>query len=386
MPGCVHSLVAALSPRARRRHREHMVDLSSLGAATMGVWTRRQALQLLGRGAVEGLLHRKVWQVVWPGVYADAGFALSAEQRCWAALLASGGEGQPVPFGPPHPRSGRRRRRLRAVVCGRMAARYWQLPLIDDADPATGAHEHLLDDVSVWRHLPDLERDGRTLHRHQLHLPLDDMVRTQSGLWITTPLRTLVDCVGLLSREAAVCALDGALRAGVVTATDLTAAVARLSGTPGCRRVASAVSVADGRAEAPSETLTRLLLLPVLPSLEPQVELFDRHGRVVARFDLGDRKRRLAVESDGKAAHSGPAMVAKDRRRDDRIEPYGWWTERVTWYEVRRQQTQTVRRILRRVERLGPIGPPALLPPSPRAVDHSPGDSLRETPARRRPG
>jgi len=194
------------------------------------------------------------------------------------------------------------------------------------------------------------------VHRHQLHLQLDDMVKTQSGLWITAPLRTLVDCVGLLRPEAAVCALDGALHAGVVTATDLTAAVARLSGTPGCRRVASAVSVADGRAEAPPETLTRLLLLPVLPSLEPQVELFDQQGRLVARFDLGDRKRRLAVESDGKAAHSGPAMVAKDRRRDDRIEPYGWWTERVTWYEVRRQQTQTVRRILRRAERLGALG------------------------------
>lgn len=356
MPGCFHSPVAALSPRARGRHRGHMVDLSSLGAATMGVWTRRQALQLLGRGAVEGFLRRRVWQVVWPGVYADAGFALNAEQRCWAALLASGGEGQPVPFGPPHPRSGRCRRRLRAVACGRTAARYWQLPLIDDADPATGAHEHLLDDVSVWRHLPDLERNDRTLHRRQLHLRFSEMVKTESGLWITTPLRTLVDCAGLLSLEAAVCALDGALHAGAVTATDLAGAVVGLSGTPGCRRVSSAMSVADGRAEAPSETLTRLLLLPVLPLLEPQVELFDQRGSLVARFDLGDRKRRLAVESDGKAAHSGPAMVAKDRRRDDRIEPYGWWTERVTWYEVRRQQTQTVRRILRRAERMGTLG------------------------------
>lgn len=338
-----------------------MVDLSSLGAATMGVWTRKQALALLGRGAVDGLLSRKVWQVVWPGVYADAGFALTAEQRCWAALLASGGEGQPVPFGPAHPQSGRPRRRLRAVVCGRTAARYWQLPLIDDADPATGAQEHLVDDVSVWRHLPDLERNGRTLRRHQLHLSFSEMVKTQSGLWVTSPLRTLVDCVGLLTREAAVCALDSALHAQVVTASDLTAAVVGLAGTPGCRRLAAAVSLADGRAEAPSESLTRLLLLPVLPTLEPQVRLFDSRGSIVARFDLGDRARRLAVESDGTAAHSGPAMVAKDRRRDDRIEPYGWWTERVTWYEVRRQQTQTVRRVLRRAERRGPLGAATVL-------------------------
>ncbi|MBW3638623.1 MAG: hypothetical protein KY451_02020 [Actinobacteria bacterium] len=110
--------------------------------------------------------------------------------------------------------------------------------------------------------------------------------------------------------------------------------------------------MADRLAGGPSETLTRLLLTPVLPDLEPQVQLFDDRSRLVARFDLGDRTRRLAVESDGKAAHSGAAMVAKDRRRDDRTELYGWWTERVTWFDVRRLREQTVARVLRRAHLL----------------------------------
>ena len=107
----------------------------------------------------------------------------------------------------------------------------------------------------------------------------------------------------------------------------------------------AAVRLADGRAESPPETLARLLLLPALPGLEPQVELYDEAWRPVARFDLGDRSVRLAVECDGKAAHAGAAMVAKDRRRDRRTEAYGWRTERVTWFELRREQPAVLRRI-----------------------------------------
>lgn len=329
-----------------------MDDLSSLGAATQGIWTRRQASALLGQRAIESLLVSGLWQVIWPGVYVDAGFALSTEQRCWAAVLASGGADQPTPCGPAHPVTGKRRKRLRAVACGRTAARYWQLPLIDDADPATGAQEHLIDDVSVWRNLPDLQHDDRRLRRHQLRLGSKDLVRTASGLWVTSPIRTLADCAGMLTVEAEVCAMDDALRRKLVSAADLAAAVASRVGKPGVVRLAQAVSRTDERAEAPSESLTRLLLIPVLPNLEPQVELHDERGRLVARFDLGDRARKLAVESDGKAGHAGDAMVAKDRRRDDRVEPFGWWTERVTWFDVRRRQEQTVRRVLRRADLL----------------------------------
>jgi very-short-patch-repair endonuclease len=38
-------------------------------------------------------------------------------------------------------------------------------------------------------------------------------------------------------------------------------------------------------------------------------------------------------------------MVAKDRRRDRRTEAYGWRTERVTWFELRREQPAVLRRI-----------------------------------------
>jgi hypothetical protein len=314
-----------------------MADLSLLGAASAGLWTRREALALVTAGVVRAAVRTSAWQVAWPGVYADGGVALTAEQRCWAAVLASGGAGQRG--------FGREPGRPRAVACGRTAARFWGLPLVDDDDPATGAHERVLDDVAVGSHLPELAHDGRALRRHRLRLRPDELVRTPTGLPVTSPLRTLVDCARLLAPEAAVCAVDHALHRGLVQRAGLERALELRAGAPGCGAVRQALTATDGRAESCAETLTRLLVLPVLPGLEPQVELRDRRGVLVARFDLGDRARRLAVETDGKAGHSGPAMVAKDRARDLRTERYGWWTERVTWFDVRRRQRDTLERL-----------------------------------------
>ena len=314
-----------------------MTDLSSLGSASLGLWTRAQALALLSAGEVDGLVRRGTWQVPWRGVYADAGHVLDAEQRAFAAVLAAGGAGQPVPIVPAAPDEPPRRR-LRAVACGRTAARVWQFPLVDDDDPATQACEHLIDHVCVWRHVAPQQHLGRMLRPHELLLRRGDLVRRTSGLWLTGPLRTLVDCATLLTHEALVCALDDALHRALVRPTQLVEAVEARKGDAGGPAFRAAVALADGRAEAPTETLARLLLLPVLPSLEPQVELFDRSARLVARFDLGDRRVRLAVEADGVRGHAGTHRVAQDRRRDRKTGAYGWHTERTTWFELRRQQ------------------------------------------------
>ena len=74
--------------------------------------------------------------------------------------------------------------------------------------------------------------------------------------------------------------------------------------------------------------------------------LRNRYGGVVARFDHADEELKLAVESEGGRFHRGDVMRAKDKRRDQRTDGYGYLTERVTWWEVRRQAAVTRRRIL----------------------------------------
>jgi hypothetical protein len=273
-----------------------VISTSSLGLRSCGVWTRAEALAVLGRGQVDALVRARTWQVPWRGVYADAGHELDPEQRAWAAVLAAGGAQDD--------QSGRR---LRAVARGRTAARVWGLPLVDDRDPATGSDEHRLDEVAVGRRLPTQHWAGRELRPFRTALSSAELVRLPSGVWLTSPLRTLVDCAGVLSFDALVCALDAGLRRRPVTPQDLEAAVRARTGRAHSRTLRSAVRRADARAESPPETLARLLLSPSLPGLVPQVELVDHagaRGRAV-RPRRRDRTARRGVRRQGRARRPG---------------------------------------------------------------------------------
>jgi hypothetical protein len=326
-----------------------VIDLSRLGTSSAGVWTRAAALELLTADRIEGLLAGGTWVRVLPGVYADGGCALSDVQWAFAAALASGLPGtSPDRDGPASS--------LRAVPCARTAARVWGIPLIDDDDPATRAQDRVNHDVSVWRQVHPLAftvgEENQTLRRHRLDPRDSDLVRHESGLWLTSRERTLFDLARFVTLQALVCAIDHQLHDALVTRGDLERLALALRHKRGAGRFARAVALADGRAESPAETLGRLLLQPVLPGLTPQVPVFDRAAREVARFDLADEELRLAVETDGKAGHAGSAMAAKDHARDRRTAGLGWHTERVTWFELRRNPQAVVRRVAAAAERL----------------------------------
>ena len=310
--------------------------MRELGATTRGVWARAQALEVVSRAVVRRRVDSGVWQRPWPGVYADAGVALDPEQRAFAAVLASGGGLDPA-------------RRTRAAACGRTAARVQGFVLVDDDDPVTGAREHLHDEVLVQQRLrPLVAPDGRVLQRHELVLQERDLVRRPSGLVLTSPVRTVLDCAALLQPEALVCLLDDALHRGLVSREAL---AERAGGSRAAAALRRGLDLADGRAESPGESLARLLLLPVLPGLVPQVEVFDRASRLVARLDLADEQRHLAVELDGRRGHAGDAMLARDQRRDASTAALGWLTVRGTWWDVRRGQAAFVRRVLAQAAR-----------------------------------
>jgi hypothetical protein len=315
------------------------MSTSELGATTLGVWSRRAAVDVLSAGQVDHLLATGVWQRVLPGVYADGGYVLDPLQLAVAAALATG---DPVTRQPGEC--------ARAVVCGRTAARVHGLPLIDDDDAATGAAEHLVDDVHTFRarsgRSDSFSGAGRELRRHRLTLLEEDLVRHPCGLLLTSALRTAVDCARLLPFEAAVCLLDAGLHRSRFTTHDLAEAVRVRQGWPGVRRLAAAIASADGRSESPAESLARLALLPAVPGLVPQVRVRDERGRVVARLDLGDDELLLGVEVDGKRGHAGAQMVAKDRQRDRRTEALGWRVERCTWHELRARREDVVGRVL----------------------------------------
>lgn len=300
------------------------------------IWTWQEAVRVVSPNTVRARVRSGRWQSPLHGVYTEGGRELTAADWASAATLATGGRAV----------SG-----ARAVAAGRTAARVWGMALIDDDDPATGAADHLIHEVITHRPLrgfvmpaPPGERRPE-LRRHQRRLLASEVVRHADGFWLTTPLRTAIDCVPAIGLEAGVCLLDRCLHQRLFTAQQLAVAVRARRGRVGGPALSAATALVDGRSESAAESLARLLLLPRLPGLVPQVKIRDGR-RIVARVDLGDVEISLALEVDGKAWHSGERMVAKDRARDRQLEQLGWWTERCTWHDVRCLQAQLVERML----------------------------------------
>lgn len=317
----VHNL-AATGPQTRRAAAPSRgVREEQLGEHSAGVWTLADAASAgIGSDAVAWRVRQGRWQRVRPGIFCDGGIVPSPRMRAWAAVLAGGGRGK-------------------AWSTSRTTLRLLNLPLIDDEDTSTGARDEPHDDVRVLRRL----RGTPTLHPGRRRvLPLDV---GQYGPCPSVSLPVaLLHATAVLSHEALVCALDAALHRGLLDAAVLGELLARYGPVPGSATLRRAVNAADARAESPLETLGRLALLPVLPDLEPQVRIRGSSGLVIARVDLGDRRRRLAVEGDGRSAHR--AMAADDHRRDRRIGAYGWQTERYTWADVRPDPGRLRRRVV----------------------------------------
>lgn len=308
------------------------MELAELGLGTGGAWTTAQARTCaLSDEQIEHKVTLGEWQRLRRGVLADGGIVPDPLMRGWAAVLAAGGSG-------------------RAWAAGRTTARLLGLPLIDDEDPATRAADAVHDDVAVHRTRRPDQRP--TLHVQRLRLQRGDTVLV-GGCPSLTLDRALPGLARVVSLEALVCLLDAALHEGVTDLGRLGAVLTAQAGRPSGALLREAVALADGRAESPAETLARLLLLPVLPGLVPQVQVFDHAMRVQARYDLADEQLKLAVEADGTRGHAGTQMVAKDRRRDRRTGRFGWTTERCTWWELRREQQELVARVVATAEALG---------------------------------
>lgn len=296
-----------------------------LGLGKAGVWSAADArLAGLTRDQVRSRLARGEWQAMRRGTYTYGGVEPNALMRASSAVQAVASTGR------------------RVVAAGRTAARVYGWPLVDDHDPATKRFEVTHDDLAV-----DTGRTlGATLNARRLTLR-DEDVTTVQGVPVLTRRRAVADLSVLLRPDALVCVLDHVLRMGELTEADLFSLMADRRWCPGAPALRDAVRLTDPRAESPHETLTRLVLLPVLPALRSQVEVFDRAMRLVARLDLGDESLRLGVESDGAMFHRGRAT--QDRRRDART---GWTIERCSWFETRCEQRELRARVLETASRL----------------------------------
>jgi hypothetical protein len=221
-----------------------------------------------------------------------------------------------------------------AIVSHQSAAVLLGLPLWDVP----------LDRVHVTRRPRACNDTGRVLRCHVARLRDDEVIEVD-GLHVTDPVRTALDLARSLPHEAAVVALDAALRHGLVAHEVLQARLFDIAGTPGSRSAARAVLFADGRSESVGESRSRVILHRwKLPPSALQFEVSSADGALIGRTDFAWEEHRLVGEFDGRIKYgrllrpgqdAGDA-VFREKRREDAIRDEGWGVIRWTWSDLHR--------------------------------------------------
>ncbi|MCB0926141.1 MAG: hypothetical protein KDB50_16620 [Mycobacterium sp.] len=238
---------------------------------------------------------RRFHQAVYPGVWVPRGADLTPVHRARAAWLWS---------------------RRRGVLAGLSASALHGARWVEAERPAELIHDN--------RRPPPhaIVRGGRLLEGES------DRV---DGMPVTTVARTAFDLGRWLTVAEAVPRIDALMNATGITVEQIAAVAAAHPGARGLRTLNDALSLADGGAESPYESMTRMLLVQNgFPRPQTQVQVRDRHGVVVARLDMGWRQWRVGVDFEGAHHWTDPRQRSRDIERYAMLPELGWTDIRLT--------------------------------------------------------
>lgn len=281
--------------------------LATTATSQGGVFTRRQALDAgLTPRQVRILIARECL-VLRRGVYAERGLAesLSPEARhvldATAFVVGS---------------------RLGPVMSHRTGVLAHGLPLLGQPPEVP----------QVTRTPRSCEDTSRTPGLHVATL-LDTERTSIGGVPATTLTRTAVDVARTEPVRDGLVVADAVLRRQVLR-EELLAAARAHRGWPGGPRAVRVTTFADGRAETPLETLTRLAYRQErLPAPESQVEVW-RDGRLIGLVDFLFRDQRTVGEADGMGKYDAPGALREEKLREEALRRCGLEVVRNIWDDV----------------------------------------------------
>lgn len=155
-------------------------------------------------------------------------------------------------------------------------------------------------------------RKGLVISRHRA-IPPSELI---SGVRVASVGESLLACAVDLGLLDLVVLVDSALHLRLITREELARVAAQhRRGAPNLRK---AIRWSDGRSESPFETLLRVLHEACGIRVEPQHELVDEHGVVIARGDLWLVGTDAFHEYDGADHLTRPAQ-RRDLKRARRI-------------------------------------------------------------------
>ena len=181
----------------------------------------------------------------------------------------------------------------------------------------------------------DLVRLDGGSSRHEVrarhHVVKDDIsehLEMLDGIPVTSLARTVWEVATRSSLEAGVATADSALRLSPDLRDQLDARATAFSSRPGSRRAREVVRLADGRAESPGESYSRVKFHRYgVPMPELQHPVLDADGRLIGICDFYWKDDHHVGEFDGKVKYgrllrpgeSPGDAVFREKRREDRI-------------------------------------------------------------------
>ena len=231
--------------------------------------------------------------------------------------------------------STRRRARIRAAVTSLGPGAFAVLDTALELHGIAGLRRTSQVHVSVPADRPRPQRAlVPWLAVHQVTVRFGDVVEV-AGIPATSPLRTVSDVILRVDRYPAVSVLDSALNQGRIDPAHLTAIPNLIRGRRGAVVAGACLAEADGRAQSPLETRSRLRCVDGgVPPDTLQLEVRDDDGYLLGIGDLGWRGPRVIAEADGRDAHGTLAAAYADRRRQNRLVNAGWTMLRFTWRDT----------------------------------------------------
>lgn len=199
------------------------------------------------------------------------------------------------------------------------------------------------------------ERAGRRQADWVPHRGVLDEAETEmvNGVRITTPARSAFEVMTIAGVEAGLVVVNRMLHAGALTKADFAKQVELHAHWPGSLTAHVVECLADGRLESVGEDrFAYLAFSQALPKPEPQLEIRDEDGVLVARLDFAWPELKVFAEFDGRAKY------LRHRRKGESLEEFlmreksreelvclltGWTCIRITWADLARPERLATR-------------------------------------------
>jgi Protein of unknown function (DUF559) len=189
-------------------------------------------------------------------------------------------------------------------------------------------------------------RAGRAITAHLLRLDPAEIEVSRSGLPITSPRRTAIDCLATLSFVAALDLWAWVSSRQILDRSQLGEAIeARRNwyGTAQLRRIDELV--ADGAVSAAEHLFHELLRQAGIGGWTANLPIRDGVG-LIGRPDVAFPEQMLIVEIDGFRAHLSRASFIADRQRQNRLVAAGYTVLRFTWHDLTTRPSEVIAEIL----------------------------------------